>query len=243
MDPGSISAQAEAFAGNLMGMLAEVLPSGDLGFNLTSNADGSLFTLATDDPRGLALEIEAETVLRLEVGFRLAKSSRSEWMRVTWSRFSVVPEGSGAPFFRYDYDTALTGVPRAHLNVHGHRDDLIQALLHGKSARAKARRRNFLKQGALPTLASIHFPLGGFRFRPCLEDVLETVIAEFGLDVRADTYRRALTKGRERYRRLQLEATIRECPGPAIEALKELGYHISEPAHTVAPRLEALQLI
>ena len=38
-----------------------------------------------------------------------------------------------------------------------------------------------LRVGGRPLL-TLHFPLGGSRFRPCLEDLLEMLVSELGVD-------------------------------------------------------------
>ncbi|MDQ1286067.1 MAG: hypothetical protein QG663_1493, partial [Thermodesulfobacteriota bacterium] len=48
--------------------------------------------------------------------------------------------------------------------------------------------------------SSVHIPIGGTRFRPCIEDVLQMLISEFGVDRIDQTWREALDKGRTRWR-------------------------------------------
>ncbi|RRD29414.1 hypothetical protein [Actinomyces bowdenii] len=71
-------------------------------------------------------------------------------------------------------------------------------------------------------LHMIHFPLGGARFRPCLEDVVELVVNEFGLDTQPDWQER-VRDGRAQWRRVQLAAAVRDDPQTARRALDGLG--------------------
>lgn len=71
-------------------------------------------------------------------------------------------------------------------------------------------------------LHMIHFPLGGARFRPCLEDVVELVVNEFGLDTQPDWQER-VRDGRVQWRRVQLAAAVRDDPQTARRTLDGLG--------------------
>ncbi|WP_454050332.1 hypothetical protein [Cellulomonas sp. Marseille-Q8402] len=78
-------------------------------------------------------------------------------------------------------------------------------------------------------MSTLHFPLGGHRFRPAFEDVLEMLVREFGLDTR-DGWEDAVRTGRERWRGTQLRAAVRDDPASAAAALGDLGYAVTAPA-------------
>lgn len=225
-----------------METLAGVLPRGDLGLELTADTDNTAYQLTASDEHGIELQVDERPAFRFEVEYRLIANTRGDWLKVQRSSFAVVPDGKGAPFFRYDYDTDAHHVPRAHLNVHGHRDDMIEALLGGKSTAFKARRQKYLKEGRLPRLSNFHFPLGGQRLRPCIEDVLEIAALELNIDVRP-RYQAVLQHGRARYRRKQLQAEVRDSPETAAEALRSLGYEIVPPDEPQAERGDWLLLV
>lgn len=232
--PHPLQQQAEDFAIELMETLAGVLPRGDLGLELISAEDSLSHELTTTESRGIVLDVDEHPSFRFEISYRLAADNEGRWLKVLQSSFSLVPDGKGAPFFRYDYDVDARGVPQAHLNVHGHRDDMIEALLGGKSPVFKARRQKYLREGRLPRLANFHFPVGGQRFRPCIEDVLEVAASELNIDVRKE-YRTALQRGRTRYRTRQLKAAVRDSPAVAVEVLQSLGYEVDPPV-SIAPQ-------
>ncbi|KAB1647103.1 hypothetical protein F8O06_00520 [Pseudoclavibacter sp. CFCC 14310] len=234
--------QAADFALELMETLAGVLPTGDLGLELTAEVNNATYQLTTADPHGIELRVDDKPAFRFEIDYRLVTNTRGDWLKVQRSSFAVVPDGTGAPFFRYDFDVDARSVPRAHLNVHGHRDDMIEALLGGTSSRSKSRRQRYLKEGRLPRLSNFHFPLGGQRMRPCIEDVLEVVASELNIDVRAD-FEQVLQNGRERYRRKQLQAAVRDSPSAAAEALASLGYDVTMPANPAVDHSEWLRLV
>jgi hypothetical protein len=71
-----------------------------------------------------------------------------------------------------------------------------------------------------------HFPLGGPRFRPCLEDILEMFAVELRVDCSAEG-REALRRGRVSWRSLQLATAVRDSPEVAVSTLRDLGYTVS----------------
>lgn len=90
-------------------------------------------------------------------------------------------------------------------------------------------------------MSEIHFPVGGSRFRPSLEDVLEMLIDEFGVDSPSD-FRENLRKGRIDWRQIQLKAAVRDDPASAVEALKALGYDIQLPPGDEGPSVNRERL-
>ena len=71
-------------------------------------------------------------------------------------------------------------MPAAHIHVHAHRDGLSHAL--GKTGSKTKRGKARAEAREVPRMADLHFPVGGHRFRPCLEDVLEMLVTELGVD-------------------------------------------------------------
>jgi hypothetical protein len=69
-------------------------------------------------------------------------------------------------------------------------------------------------------LEKLHFPVGGKRFRPCIEDVIEFLINERLVHAHKGWEHR-LEEGRARYRRSQLKAAIRRHPEVVEEYLWE----------------------
>jgi hypothetical protein len=66
----------------------------------------------------------------------------------------------------------------------------------------------------------LHFPTGGRRYRPALEDVIEFLIVEGLADGQAG-WRDVLNEERDAYWRIQLRAAIRRDPWTALAALRE----------------------
>ena len=96
----------------------------------------------------------------------------------------------------------------------------------------------YLKASDL-ALSSLHLPIGGERFRPCLEDFLQFLVVDCGVDHHEGWFE-PLTRGRERWRRKQLAAVVRDVPGEAALALRELGWTVTPPVTATAEKVQSL---
>ncbi|MBG6100940.1 hypothetical protein IW249_001354 [Micromonospora vinacea] len=178
-----------------------------------------------DDFGTFPLYIDNKHRLDLLIKFNCCMDSSGRHLATDASWLHVTPKGEKAPLFRYEYVREFQpGVPCAHLHVHGHRDEFAFVMQDGPSGRPKARKRRH----EVPRLAKFHFPLGGHRFRPCVEDVLQAVVEEFSVDT-VEGWRNAVGEGREEWRKLQLLAAVRDAPGIAARALEELHYKVVPP--------------
>lgn len=244
---GDLEQEAEGFALQLMERLARVLPSGDLGFTCEAirKPDGTTrMAVASAQPGGLVLTIDRIPRLQLEVDFNLIHSPESEKLTVVRSTFLARSHDTPRPLFTFDYvRDAGSQVPAAHYNFHFEHGEITAELLAaGAQKRGKIHRRK-LEQGKPPLLRDVHFPVGGHRFRPCLEDVLEMLILEFGIDVRP-TAGTAIREGRARWRAIQTRAATTDDPASALEALRELGFEITPPhMGNVSTRLDRVEAL
>lgn len=226
--PGeALSDLSERFAEDLRSTLHGVVP-GEVGtFGIVPGTDARTHVAVEQDPpKGIPLAVDGVVVLRLRASFDCAWDRTGRFLAVRRSTMAVAAEGTDEPLFRYDYDAASDDrVPAAHLNVHGHRDELVFAMMAaGHRLRGRAR-ASAVRRGHVPRVSTLHFPLGGDRFRPSFEDVLEMLVREFGLDARPG-WRAAICSGRARWRAVQLRAAVRDDPGAAAEALAGLGYAV-----------------
>lgn len=158
------------------------------------------------------------------------------------SNFKVTPinktaDAASGPLITFDYirSPRSRDVPTAHLNLDSHNPAFLPALAHAGASRRVNNRRNkaqkrtdkaseyWNEHGAE---SDVHVPLGGARFRPCLEDVLEMLINEFGIDRAQEDWRKALAEGRRRWRDYQLLAAVKDNPTTAVQQLRELGYRV-----------------
>ena len=224
-DAETLVHKATTFADDLTERIGRIVPL-DTPLSATilvGRAGDSRVTVApyrSGEIVALPLAIDGVRRLDLHVKLNCCWDSARSFLAVEESWFHVIPTGDRmpTPLFRYEYLRACRrSVPAAHLHVHAHRDEFAHALIAAEKGKARQRWRT----GKPPRMAEFHFPLGGHRFRPCVEDVLNAVVVEFGVD-RCDGWDAAVEEGREAWRRTQLRSAVRDCPEEARRALEEL---------------------
>lgn len=141
--------------------------------------------------------------LWMDVSFQLRLDAEREHLMVHKSFFGVFGgQQDKRGLFHYDYERdKADGYPDAHLQVYAD-SGLFDRVNNPKTDGGRS-------------FAQLHFPVGGKRFRPCLEDVIEFLIVERLVQAR-DDYEKVLEAGREGFRRNQLLAAMRRDPG-AVE--------------------------
>lgn len=183
-------------------------------------------------PAVIPLQLQGKTFLGLVVQFDCIWDSRNKFLAVERSTFEVRPLANkrGDPLFRVDYVREQSkDLPCSHIHVHAHRDEFTHRLGHAGEKSRHSRRRVKRSFSEIPKVSEFHFPTGGPRFRPCLEDVLETLRVEFGLDVDNNLWSNHLRKVRAKWRRIQTAAVVRDSPQTAIDVLvKEFGLPLPE---------------
>ncbi len=161
------------------------------------------------------LTVAGENLARLKIDVWCCLDSYQQFLAVEESTYQLIAQVDRAPIMRFEYERGATSKPRAHVQVHAHRG----ALSH------------LLSQARHPTphsMESLHLPVGGDRFRPCLEDVIEFLVVECRFDYR-EGWRAASEAGRERWRRMQTRTAVRDSPSEAAAALRALGYTVAAP--------------
>lgn len=124
--------------------------------------------------------------------------------------------GAGDPpeeLLHYDYERSKDDYPDAHMQIRAGSaawDRLLEASGIGKGS-----------------LHKLHLPVGGRRYRPALEDVLEMLILEGIVAARGD-WQSIVDSGRESFRLRQLSAAVQRNPEVAVEALEGAGYVVTK---------------
>jgi len=153
----------------------------------------------------------------LTANFRLCVDSYATHIAVEQSSFVLKAKIERAPIIRWDYDRApRSKKPRSHIQITAHRGALSHILSR-------------MGHDTPHSIESLHIPMGGERFRPCLEDVIEFLIRDCGFKGGPD-WRRKIRDGRARWRRIQTRAVVRDSPASAVAELEALGYAIVPPA-------------
>ncbi|WP_345011147.1 hypothetical protein [Streptomyces shaanxiensis] len=145
--------------------------------------------------------------LWMDVSFQLRLDAEREHLMVHKSFFGLFgAQDAKHGLFHYDYERdKADGYPDAHLQVDAS-SELFTTL-------------NDPRRDVGRSLAQVHFPVGGKRFRPCLEDVIEFLIVERLVDAK-DGYEKVIEAGREGFRKNQLMAAMRRDPA-TVEAFVE----------------------
>ncbi|MBW3093707.1 hypothetical protein KIH79_12445 [Bifidobacterium sp. 82T10] len=221
--------QAEWFAQELENLLTAVLGARETPYTGVpvgvDNRGEESFLIRQADPEGVPLTVDGRPLLRLAYRFRCTCSNPVNELQVEDSGISLRAEADAEPMFHYDYVRSVRGtIPAAHINVHASNDSATKAMLAcGAKAQGRNRRREFVQRGFFPTFSSLHFPVGGDRLRPGLEDVLQMAVYEFGIDTEGG-WLDVIEESRERYRETQLRAFVREFPDIAFGELRSGGY-------------------
>lgn len=197
-------------------------------FKATSS--GSRFVVS-DDTEGIVIPIGEGGTLALEVNYRCELDSVGRYLKVLSSRVAVYAGSrpKGDPLFRFEYvNNQSTGLPAGHLHVHAHRDQFTRVMTLASISGAARRQVRPEAELEAARMSTIHFPTGGHRFRPTLEDVLQLIEEEFGARP-GSTWREVLHRNRVQWRRQQTGAAVRDCPSEAVRVLEELGYSVAAP--------------
>lgn len=231
---------AQAFATHLTMTVQSTFGPQVAPFEATARVGDSRGRISvTQDPSaGIALTIDGQPRLCLKVEYWCTWDSAEAYLAVDDAKIKVFSVGDRQALFRYEYvRDPDSSQPCSHLHVHAHRDAFTHTMIRSGegSPRARRRRQSLHRQGDIPRMSELHFPLGGHRFRPCLEDVLHMLIDEFGVDTVAGAME-ALACGRESWRVSQIAASVRDDPETVARVMAELGYAMTAPSDGHPPR-------
>ena len=218
--PAQLRKQALLFVGTLSSALNRSVSDG-IRLQYVGSVDGRIGSIAykaskenlPGEPFPLGVT-KQDPVAHLYAGLVVTLEPEQEFLKVIRATFALYADPDDKALFHYDFDREKEVYPSAHLQVHG-----------GSRILEELDRR----QGTERQLERLHFPVGGTRFRPCLEDVIEFLIVEgFVTDPRPG-WQEALEESRNEFRRIQLKAAVRRDPDAAIEQLESMGYAIDRP--------------
>ena len=165
---------------------------------------------ATDlETKGIAVTIGGGPKAYLGISYRLEADHEAKFTRVQSSLVGLFADPDlDQALVHYDYErNKPDGYPEAHLQI----DAESQAwnIIRPKNLKD----REFSK---------LHFPVGGRRYRPTVEEIIEFLIVEVKVKSR-DGWELAVEVGRKRFEERQLRAAIRRQPELAFDQLKKEG--------------------
>jgi hypothetical protein len=161
---------------------------------------------------GVPLRVRRTPKFYLGVSLRLQPDREGEHLMVHSSALVLATEPvitNDNILLHYDYQRDKDdGYSEAHLHICATSD-----------AWEEAGRRH---DGDVRLLHKLHLPVGGRRFRPTLEDIIEFLVVEELVEARAK-WAEALDDSRENFREKQLRAAIRRRPDVALDQLRRDG--------------------
>jgi hypothetical protein len=218
--PPDLRDQARDFAARISALLngtitdgvrvsAVLLPEGAVvGYNVTSSDPFHLECV----PVGLS----GKPRCYVAVNHTLTLDEERVWLMDAKSFCGLYLDPEPArPVVRYDYERAPNNAyPPAHMQI-----EADSAHLRELCARFGFERE----------LSRLHFPVGGKRFRPTLEDLVEFLVVE-GFAEGREGWQDVLQDHRRRYYLNQLRAAIRRDQEEAAAQLKNEGWTVTPPS-------------
>lgn len=230
-----LRAASEAFGQQIQDLLETVLPSApgpDTEQRQIKVLRHSRYFVVrsgtTEKPGSISLLSAGKPVAKLYFSYLCSPDQAGTYLAVRKSTFQLTSLQEGPPLLRLDYDHKMHSAPQVHWNVHAERGATSVLL-----ARCNPKHHGLLSQ--------VHLPVGGTRYRPCLEDFLEMLVVEFNID-RLPRWRESIQHGRQQWRQFQVRSAVRDWPEQAVAVLESLGYDIATPSggHPV-PNADALR--
>jgi hypothetical protein len=212
-----LRAYADSFAGELSDLLNHTVTD---GIRITAVTDRKarqarvgLGVSANDlgDFRMIPLAIRKAPKLYLGMLYKITPDSAGRYPMVHSSVMFLSPDDDtgGRVLLHYDYERdKKDGYPEAHLQICATSSAWEEAI-----ARYGSRVR---------PLEKLHLPVGGRRFRPILEDLIEFLIIEKLAEHRSG-WKDWVARGRDDFAERQLRAAVRRHPDVAISILREEG--------------------
>jgi len=217
-----LEAESRAFAQSLESTLRQALP-GEHEVVVTRDDRGNKFNIRPtgSSPWSTPLFVGGEHLASLGFNYGLAFDHRGQFPKVTESSFTLFSTLESTPLLRLEFLDAANRAPKSHWQFHADRGAFSHLLARSHAVRPKRARTPH-------DLSRLHLPLGGTRFRPCLEDFLEMLIKECGIDAQRQ-WHAALESGRQEWREKQTSAAVRDKPDIAAETLRSLGWKVTAP--------------
>lgn len=164
---------------------------------------------------GVPLRANALELAWLRVHYSCRLDHVERYLAVDAASFWVVSTKDRSPLIRFEYKYQSRTAPHAHIQLHGERGALTHLLTRCGHNRAHE-------------MSALHLPTGGPRFRPNLEDVIQFLIDDVGVDA-VDGWLDAVHERRAEWRSIQTKAAARAMAHDAAEALREIGYTVTPP--------------
>ncbi|WP_448720995.1 hypothetical protein [Microbacterium natoriense] len=225
MTHGALSA-AKEFAAELTATIQAVLPHSP-EFQAMLVAPPHLLISVFDVEQNvgrLPLYIRGKHVADWKLTMSVNFDSSGDYLKVMRSGFTLLARADKLPLVRYEFDDNMHTAPIAHWQFHAERGAFSHllgfALAAGKPVKPHS-------------LSSLHFPVGGARMRPGVDDLLEFLVKECAFDS-VGGWKGAIHESRARYRAIQARTIARDMQDEVADVLRGEGWTVTPPADGVA---------
>lgn len=227
MSHGALAA-AKAFAGEQTDTVQAVLPDSPT-FQAMLVAPPHVLISVFDDEQKIArlpLFISGRHVADWKLTMSVNFDSSGDYLKVMRSNFTLVAAlADKLPLVRYEFDDKMHTAPIAHWQFHAERGAFSHLLGYALAAGKKVKPHS---------LSSLHFPVGGARMRPGVDDLLEFLVKECAFDS-VPGWRNAIVESRARYRTIQARTVARDMQVEVADVLRSAGWTVTPPAETPGP--------
>jgi len=215
------------FAGEIQRLLEATLPG---AHSVISLRQAERYVIrpggSESKQRRIPLHIGGKVLAELTFNFNQELDRTGEYLKTSKTDFFIYSILDRSPLVRLEYNADMRKAPTSHWQIHAERGALSALLAYAHS----------LDRVDDPhDLSRLHFPTGGERFRPPLEDFLEFMIRECGFDA-VEGWETAIEQGRKRWRLVQFRTAVRDLQQDAAEVLKKNGWRVSAPTIGKSPR-------
>jgi len=212
---GDLSEQIREFAQSQSELLNRTITNGIRlsSFLRRDGAQGWVgYRISKLDLSGEAIPVtltDAPPTCHLRVLHIFRLDDEGKWLMNVESTFGLYADETWeSVIFHYDYKRdPEDSYPTPHINVSGDSPQL-QALA--------------TRVGKQLSLKDLHLPVGGRRYRPSLEDLVEFLVVH-GLAEARPGWQDAIGEHRARFQKRQLGAAVRRDPETALAELRNLG--------------------
>jgi hypothetical protein len=226
-----LAERSREFAGEVADLLEKTIGCPYAVVSVTA-PDGEKYVIRPGDDAGrlvrIPLSVDGEHLADLEMVMYQMLDRAGTHLKTSRTDFRIFSTIDKTPLLRLEYDSTARVVPTAHWQFHAERGAFSHLLT------IASRTRQVRGPG---DLSKLHLPVGGERFRPGLEDLLELLIRDCGIDA-ADGWEDAIKEGRKRWRLRQLRSAVRDQQEETAMLLRDLGWEVTRQGASPSPHDE-----
>lgn len=215
MELSDFNDQVAEFATDVGALLSSTLV-GETKFE-TLEVNSRQFRANLDISKALVISPSGSDRLHLRCAYRLCPNTDGSHLAVEKSSLKIEFKtvDKFVPIVRFEYDRGARNKPASHFQFHA--DSVALGLLLSRARRYEAAAQQ----------QRIHFPMGGERYRVCLEDVVELLVNEFAAKP-IPGWKQKVEEGRRKYERIQTDTVLRNNLERCAAILREEGYSVEK---------------